>query len=68
MKALHKKFFWAFLWQYLSLQNDNVTQVVFVAAIIENGWQSSWILIRLLRNNIYRNEFTKTPNNIYMYS
>ena len=35
---------------------------VFVAEIIGNDWQSSWILIRLLRNNICKNEFNKVTN------
>ena len=37
----------------------NVTQAVFVAAIIGNDWQPSWILIRLLSNNLCKNEFIK---------
>ena len=39
----------------------------FAAAIIGNDWQPSSILIRLLKNNICKNEFIKvTPNNIYV--
>ena len=58
IKALHKQFehFW---WQHLSFRNVNVTWAVFVAAIIGNDWQLSWILIRLLRNNICKNELIK---------
>ena len=54
IKALHKQCVWAFWWQYLSFWNVNISR-----AIIENDWQSSWILIRLLRNNICKNEFIK---------
>ena len=59
IKALHKQFVWAFLVTVLSFKNINVTRAVFVAEIIGNDWQSSWILIRLLRNNICKNEFIK---------
>ena len=41
-----------FWWEYVSFKNVNVTQAVFVATIIWTDWQPSWILIRLLRNNI----------------
>ena len=42
---------------------------IFVAAIIGCDWQPSWILIRLLRNNICKTEFIKISyhNNMCMY-
>ena len=50
--------FWPFCKQYLFI-NVNVTPAVFVAAIIGNDWQPSWILVRLLRNNLCKNVFMK---------
>ena len=37
----------------------NVTQTLFVAAIIGNDWQPSWILILLLRNKIFKTNFLR---------